>query len=1319
MSKCKITGKVLAIQLGREDTQIVLMGKGKEILHAVTVQTPAGAVEDGAIRNPDAVRTMLKTAIKEEPAFKRVNQAVFSLCTSQVISETVTTPELPDAKLEKLLQANVDMYFPVDMHDYQLVWQRIGPVVKENGLKELAVQLWAVPTSMLARYYSVGNACGLSVVAVDYCGHSIASAVGASFTGKEKTAKKLSLNMEIGRSKKKQAPEDTPEAVPAQNPDTDMYLTMEKDLIGMTFVQAGTVVFQRFIRCGADPSYQLGELAMMVDYFSTMDVGRGSTVTVIPCGALCNNRALMGEVEDTLGMLLAAYPADHDPRFVLAMGAVRTTLDFGIPALNKPGKVRKDLQASLWQYMLILAGGLALVAVIMMLLSSRIVWNSEIGRLKTTQQTLTIQAQKTAGFADNYKAYSSKYDSYSADWDTIFASLQTYNDNLVLVLEELEAILPKNSSITDISDRNTSNKTIVLERPDFGLFNPSQYFQTHGSSIAITGIQIAPDGMNIQFACENKEEAAYLIMALRELEYMDLIGITDLQGGGSGPADSYGSGTEAAPTEGGSSGDNAITNLVRNELSKEELTALAGSMTDEEIEAMEKAYGAAPGNSLGLAEYKAANNPSFDERKNAMELMLTTNPFAANRFVKDLMVQDFWRNEEGCLVYLILDDFLAGNVSTEIITRDEETLTGAEKLCCTDESITNVEGWYVYYLETQSGAGYPYLDMDKLAADLMDDGHFNTGSDTLNPKLDALISDETRDLLVKLNSEEEIGKMVNAYFTTGDSGYPVVNDIIEDYLKNGETGIPAVDEKINAYIHSDAMAELISNMVDDYLEDGKTESPVVDEMIAKYLETGHTGNDDINAIIESYLQSEDMQKRFSNMFLQYLETGKTDSPVVTELIEKYLAGEITNPVLNDIIDSQLENEDVQKKLMAMGANYLTTGTTGNETLNAIIKRYNETGDSGNETLNKMFAKIPGFGPQKPSAPTTTGHEVLDELIKRYNKNGKTSFKQLNTIFGEYDLSSVGKNAAEDESYTPKIIAPTEYDLTDEQAKKLLEDYLINGPSGKETDTVIENYLLYSDTGSSALNAMLNDHLNEMLDQVEKLVNKYFKDGTSGIAVFDEVLENYFLTHYGTQDNVRLCQVIGLKLDNGKFDEAIKSRLADFPASDDDGKPDIDFDIEEIMNEYIENGKVENAAINAMIEKYLTTGKTGAGAAVDEKIDAYIASGKLDGKVKEAYNLYTILGIVPNGNKTIEKLFSNYYNTGSTGNAKLTKWFKNLGLKKAPASSSQPSSGTASTPKDTRVFFNAVLGYNDQLKDAELIRKGLYYGDKIDKLEVEE
>ena len=55
MSKCKITGKKLVIQLGRTDTQIVAMN-GSTILYGKTYETPVGAVEDGMIRNQDAVR---------------------------------------------------------------------------------------------------------------------------------------------------------------------------------------------------------------------------------------------------------------------------------------------------------------------------------------------------------------------------------------------------------------------------------------------------------------------------------------------------------------------------------------------------------------------------------------------------------------------------------------------------------------------------------------------------------------------------------------------------------------------------------------------------------------------------------------------------------------------------------------------------------------------------------------------------------------------------------------------------------------------------------------------------------------------------------------------------------------------------------------------------------------------------------------------------------------------------------------------------------------------------------------------------------------
>ena len=487
MSKCKITGKKLVIQLGRTDTQIVAMN-GSTILYGKTYETPVGAVEDGMIRNQEAVRELLKGAMKE-PEFKGIRQVVFTLCTSQVISEVVATPDLPASRLEKLLQANVDMYFPVDMHDYKLVWQVIGPKRSEGGAKEVNVQLWAMPVNMVTRYYQVANACGLSVAAIDYIGNSIAGAIGASFAENAKggkTRKKLDLNAEISFGKKKAEPGPAAEEnLVRENPATQLHLLLEKDILGMTFVQNGQVMVQRFVRCGSDPTYQFGELAMMLEYFRAMDIGRGSSIEGIVSGALAEESGIVQELEDIMGIPLFRFNASYDLGWFLCVGAACTALDFGIPALNKPGTVRREFQSQLWQYGLLLAGGLAVLFVVLTLLTSRLGWNADISSLKNTQQMLTIQNSKVAGYADNYYDYESKYNAYSNDWETVFASLQTYNDNLVLVMEELEEVMPE--------------------------------------KVNVVNMQIGATGLNVAFACDTKEEAAYLITALDKLEYAELI----------------------------------------------------------------------------------------------------------------------------------------------------------------------------------------------------------------------------------------------------------------------------------------------------------------------------------------------------------------------------------------------------------------------------------------------------------------------------------------------------------------------------------------------------------------------------------------------------------------------------------------------------------------------------------------------------------------------------------------------------------------------------------------------------------------------------
>ena len=863
MSKCKIAGKKLVIQLGRTDTQIVAMN-GSTILYGKTYETPVGAVEDGMIRNQEVVRELLKGAMKE-PEFKGIRQVVFTLCTSQVISEVVATPDLPASRLEKLLQANVDMYFPVDMHDYKLVWQVIGPKRSEGGAKEVNVQLWAMPVNMVTRYYQVANACGLSVAAIDYIGNSIAGAIGASFAENAKggkTRKKLDLNAEISFGKKKAEPGPAAEEnLVRENPATQLHLLLEKDILGMTFVQNGQVMVQRFVRCGSDPTYQFGELAMMLEYFRAMDIGRGSSIEGIVSGALAEESGIVQELEDIMGIPLFRFNASYDLGWFLCVGAACTTLDFGIPALNKPGTVRREFQSQLWQYGLLLAGGLAVLFVVLTLLTSRLGWNSDISSLKNTQQMLTIQNSKVAGYADNYYDYESKYNAYSNDWETVFASLQTYNDNLVLVMEELEEVMPE--------------------------------------KVNVVNMQIGATGLNVAFACDTKEEAAYLITALDKLEYAELIRpVSDLLGGGGGAAKTYGSGTkkEAAPTEG------AAQNYGPN-AKQEAFLRQAFSWNSGQLDALKSAYGKTPAtNSASMA------TSDMQKRSDAIGELLTTDPYAVLAF-KELMLADF-NEDTQILVYHILGDLmsLGFNIPSDydgameymakllpVLTRDdilpktEALLLENQVLCDADSKCDGganckhdyIGKAYLHLLEVQAGErteeNFPYLNVTAIEKDIQNGGA-KAGDDTVNAVLneqfykepeptvpeetkpDETIPDETKPEETEPQETYEDSKAALKKLLSMETVDFKLKVRINEYIITGEIlNDPEEADALDAYVQSGALdAQLenwlaLSNGNEDYDTNG-----TIMTMLSNYK--ANKGNTVLNArlkVVEDQMKPEE------------------------------------------------------------------------------------------------------------------------------------------------------------------------------------------------------------------------------------------------------------------------------------------------------------------------------------------------------------------------------------------------------------------------------------------------------------------------------
>lgn len=473
MSMQRLSGRALVVQITEREIRIAQMTLGSDaISERVILPTPPNAVEDGQLVGLDALHDAMEPVLRQG-LFRRCRKVVFSLCSTQVISESVTVPAVKkQQRLGQMLLANMDEYFPIDPGEYQLSWESVGVEQREDA-RLLRVQLWAVPRAMLQRYYALANSMGLSVAAVDFCGHSHATAVDADFA----------------MPKHAKSSADTDDGV-------CLYINAESELLLLTFVYNGQVKLQRLLQRGYSQQDDLNEAGIVLDYFSAMP-GRARLTSAVLSGGQGKEAGLAPALASLLNVPVEMAETDYGAQWLLCQGAALTALDFGDPELNHITGARAPINRA-WQYGLVFLGGAALTASVLLLLTSKLSWSTELDGLRAQQDRLTALAQQNAGCAENYHNYSSMYDAYSADWDTVFDSVRTYNDNLELVLDELEAKLPKKSTVTALST---------------------------------TELCLAA-----QVAFQSKEDAAYFLVALRDVPFMTLNAVSNLT---IGPREAY------------------------------------------------------------------------------------------------------------------------------------------------------------------------------------------------------------------------------------------------------------------------------------------------------------------------------------------------------------------------------------------------------------------------------------------------------------------------------------------------------------------------------------------------------------------------------------------------------------------------------------------------------------------------------------------------------------------------------------------------------------------------------------------------------------
>lgn len=492
MSKQKLTGRALVVQIDRDNirlAQTVPGASGPQLRSRKSVPTPPGAVEDGYILKPEPLRELLATVLAD-PDYRRIRRVVFTIQTTRIVSETALVPPMNERALEKMLRANMDLYFPVKSPEYNLVWTRIGERTDAQGASRLAVQMWAVPNSLIAPYYTLANACSLSVAGLDFCACSVAAAAGSGYADAARSRKGTHSARKPVRAGAHLAENVQVRAFP--DADTTVYLSGEEEHLVMTFVQGGQVALQRVLLRGKDGD-ELREAQMVQEYFRSLNDNRIRAFSYVVCGAAADDGEYLARLAEAFSADMHVWRGAVDSRWCMCFGAAKMCIDFGNPVLDRAGVRGRRVVSQVWQYLLLLAAAALLAAALVSVSAARSVYSGELRKLETQQRTLTLQAAESLGNAQAYQNYSALYDAYALDRQNLLAAVHTYNDNLVQMLDELEHVMPSGTEVVTLG--------------------------------------IAEEGMGVQFACANKAEAAYLIAALRNLEYAELIEVSDLSVG--------------------------------------------------------------------------------------------------------------------------------------------------------------------------------------------------------------------------------------------------------------------------------------------------------------------------------------------------------------------------------------------------------------------------------------------------------------------------------------------------------------------------------------------------------------------------------------------------------------------------------------------------------------------------------------------------------------------------------------------------------------------------------------------------------------------
>lgn len=168
-----MANRVLSIEIGASSTQIVEVDyktKAHKVYDAVRVRNPKDVIIDGIIQPSQEYAELIKGRLAEQKI--KTRDCIFTISSTRIAGREVTIPNVKRNRIEGIIKANAQDYFPVDLDQYEIGYHMVGNG-EADGDGKIRVMALAVPKVLLQSYYQLASDCGLRIVSFDYTSNSI------------------------------------------------------------------------------------------------------------------------------------------------------------------------------------------------------------------------------------------------------------------------------------------------------------------------------------------------------------------------------------------------------------------------------------------------------------------------------------------------------------------------------------------------------------------------------------------------------------------------------------------------------------------------------------------------------------------------------------------------------------------------------------------------------------------------------------------------------------------------------------------------------------------------------------------------------------------------------------------------------------------------------------------------------------------------------------------------------------------------------------------------------------------------------------------